>query len=145
MQTLFIWSEPIAQPRQRHTRFGNNYIPASHPVHSYKRLIAEQCRLSHACMIDGAVSLEIIALFPRPKSMIWKRKPMPRSPYVAKKKNDADNIAKAIMDAMSGILFADDGLVTRLVVERWYASGYEQSHVELTVGTHEMPVELPIF
>lgn len=83
--------------------------------------------------LDGPVSVGILALFPRPQRMVWKRKPMPREPYI--QAPDIDNVAKAILDALqkAGVL-RDDKTVWSLDCIALYCSGDEAPRVELRVG-----------
>ena len=86
--------------------------------------------------LDGPVSVGILALFPRPQRMVWKRKPMPREPYI--QAPDIDNVAKAILDALqkAGVL-RDDKTVWSLDLIALYCSGDEAPRVELRVGWTE--------
>ncbi len=121
-----VRGEPIAQPRQRHTLRGGfvkNYTPANHPVNDYKAAIKlawmDQGRDSP---VDGPVQLRLVLTFSRPKSMLWKKRPMPRCWHT--QKPDADNVAKAVKDALNGVAWRDDSQVCRLIVEKWIADGF---------------------
>jgi len=64
--------------------------------------------------------------------MQWKTRPTPMVP----KPNgpDADNVAKAVLDAMQGAeVIADDRQVVRLVVEKWTAAGDQMPGVSVTL------------
>lgn len=82
--------------------------------------------------IEGAAAVEIIALFPRPGRLVWKRKPMPRQPHVSSP--DADNVVKAVLDAAekAGIV-RNDRTVFAVRMEKWYCSGEESASVLLRV------------
>ena len=54
------------------------------------------------------------------------------------KRPDAENIAKAVLDAAIDVLWSDDAQVARLVVEQFTAAQGEAPRVELEVG--ELPV-----
>lgn len=56
---------------------------------------------------------------------------MPREPHTIKP--DADNLAKSVLDALSGLLFHDDKQVASLVVTKQIAAGDEQPHVVVRV------------
>ena len=141
--TFVVPAIPVAQPRQRHRivttagrSFATNYTPAKSPVNDFKasvRMAAWQAYSGPP--LEGPLSVQIIAVFPRPASKRWKNKPMLRFPKLSKP--DADNIAKANLDALNGLLFVDDAQVARLLVEKWLASGDEQPHVEISVGSLE--------
>jgi Holliday junction resolvase RusA-like endonuclease len=83
--------------------------------------------------LDGPVSVGILALFPRPQRMIWKRKPMDREPYC--QKPDTDNVVKAVLDAMekAGVVM-NDKQVWSVDCVALYCSGDESPRVEVRVG-----------
>ena len=131
---------PVAMPRQRHrvvrTKagrvFAQNYTPSDAPVHTFKAT----CRQAAAALYDGAplagpLMVEILLLFPRPGRLRWKSRPMPRDWHQARP--DAENCAKAVLDALTGLLWVDDKQVTDLRVQKCYAAGDEQPHVKIVV------------
>jgi crossover junction endodeoxyribonuclease RusA len=68
--------------------------------------------------IDGAVSVELYFSLLRPKSA-------PKSRIWHTTRPDVDKLARALLDAMTGIVFRDDSQVTDLVVQKryWQESG----------------------
>lgn len=48
------------------------------------------------------------------------------------KKPDTDNVAKAILDAMNGIVYEDDAQVAGLIVQKFYA---EKDEINIKVFT----------
>lgn len=63
----------------------------------------------------------IIAFFPIPKrEKKAERERMRTSLVYAPKKPDCDNIAKAILDALNGIAYADDAQIAALHVSKFY-------------------------
>jgi Holliday junction resolvase RusA-like endonuclease len=85
--------------------------------------------------------LFIVAVFPRPKSKTRKRGLNPREPKVSKP--DVDNLAKSILDALSGLAYTDDSMIYSLSVSKWIASGDEVPHVEIEVSYEKAPEILP--
>ncbi len=69
--------------------------------------------------LDGPVSVWIDAAFAMPKS--WSREMMnDHEDRAHTQKPDADNIAKAICDALNGIAWTDDAQVAELhITKRW--------------------------
>src|SRR5262249_53180511 len=102
---------PIAQPRPRavairgHARvFG---APMKHPIHSFKatvRLAVEH--VFHGPPLRGPLYLAVVFILPRPGRLRWKTRPMPRCWHSVKP--DADNLVKAVTDALTGLLWIDD-------------------------------------
>ena len=136
---------PVAQPRMRATvRSGHaavytpNTIKSSdgsrkpHPIHLFKATV----RLAAAAAftgepIAGAVRVDVEAVFPRPASKIWKTKPMPRYPHITKP--DRDNLDKAVLDALKGIVLRDDCIAWDGRITKEVAAGGEQPGVVITI------------
>jgi Holliday junction resolvase RusA-like endonuclease len=80
--------------------------------------------------LEGPVRLHVLALFPRPKRMIWKRKKMPREPYTGKP--DASNVLKAVEDAIEKAgIYRDDKQIWSSSIVCLYCSGEESPLVRL--------------
>ena len=128
-------SVPVAQPRPRAiSMFGRGRMvppPKSHAVHDFKATIRKCLEAVYTGPpIEGPLQADWLFVMPRPKSMIWKTKPMPRVWYFAAK-NDWDNLGKSCSDAMNKLLYRDDGQLCDIRVRRVVASGHEQAHVEI--------------
>ena len=134
--TFTIPTVPVAQPRQRHANIGGhlrNYIPKDNPVWAFKA--AAQMAAADAYQgqpLDHPLCVDLVFVMPRPKSMVWKKRPMPRAPYG--KKPDRDNLEKSLYDALNGLLWRDDSLICDGRVQKVYAAGDEQPHVEVIVS-----------
>lgn len=126
---------PIAQPRQRHRvvtaggrTFATNYTPKGDPVNDYKATVRLAASKAHTSPpLDGPLDVTLVFVMPRPKSMRWKSRPMPRVWHATGK--DLDNLAKSTLDALAGILFMDDCQVARLVLMKMIAAGDESPRV----------------
>lgn len=130
---------PVAQPRQKQRvmmvggrAMASNYMPAKHPVNEFKATVRLAAREQYqGAAIAEPLAMRVVAVFPRPKALCWKSRPTPRLPKASKP--DADNVAKAVMDALSGTTFVDDAQVASLHVEKWIAAGDEQPHVQVVI------------
>ena len=134
MIKLTIPGEPIAQPRQRHMirykankqPYIVNYMPERHPVHAYKQAIAllakQQCREP----IDGPVELSIDLFYQKPKSLKG-------SSLFKTTREDLDNVCKAILDALNGIVYPDDGRVFRFHAAKYYCEPGTQPRTEIAI------------
>ena len=122
---------PVAQPRHRVSArggFARTYLPKKHPVHEYKRRIAEYT--ADWPVFVGPVNVFIEVAFPMPQSWSYKKQETMREAYHAQKP-DADNIAKAILDALKA-RWKDDAQVARLSIDkRW--TDCEQGHTWLEI------------
>jgi Holliday junction resolvase RusA-like endonuclease len=118
--TFTIPGEPVPQPRPRvSTRggFARAYVPKEHPVHAYRKAIAEAADEAGLVAQDEPLNVVIDAVFERPKSHLNKAGVKPTAPRLPRP--DVDNLAKAVLDALQDVI-GDDTLVARLVVEKSY-------------------------
>lgn len=126
---------PVAQPRARATAFAGRarvYEPSRHPVQAFKASVRIAAAIAYdGPPLDGPLQVDCVFTFPRPKAMVWKNKPMPRVWHA--KKPDRDNLDKAVLDALSGLLWRDDCQVCSGSLEKWIAAGDEQPGVRVTV------------
>ncbi len=74
--------------------------------------------------LDGSISLAIRFYLPRPKRLIWKRRPMPE--VYSDKRPDIDNLAKAVIDGLNGIAFRDDGQIADLHITKKFHAGDDE-------------------
>ena len=116
---------PVPQPRPRVTtrgKFAQAYVPANHAVHDFKLDVKHTCQQHYqGDVMDMAFVLQADFYFPRPANKIWKKKSMPREYYKGRK--DTDNLAKAVMDVLTGVVWTDDSWVVRLVATKYMCSG----------------------
>lgn len=115
--------DPVPQPRPRvstRSGFARAYVPAKHPVHAYRAAIAAAARAAGADVHGDAVEVVIDFVFSRPPSHLRKNGLAKNAPALPRP--DLDNCAKACLDALNGVAWADDSQVRRLVVEKSYGS-----------------------
>ena len=120
------WSvegKPVPQKRHRHTYAGRVYDPCTEAKKVFLQSTRQVCPLSSPLL--GALNVEMIFEFPRPKSHLRKcgelRTGAPRQHLQTP---DVDNLAKFVMDALNGACFQDDKQVVRLVAgKRWAPPG----------------------
>lgn len=142
---IYVPAVPVAQPRPRATIRGGHAgihevtsIKNSdgerrpHPIAAFKATV----RLAAVGMYDGApmvgpIRCDLCFVFPRPRNLIWKKRPMPRIRHIGRP--DRDNLDKAVMDALKQIVWVDDSQVCDGRIEKWIAAGDEQPHVVITI------------
>jgi Holliday junction resolvase RusA-like endonuclease len=93
-------------------------VPQKHPVHAYRRAIAFEAVKAGATPGRGTVNVVIEAVFVRPKYHKTKRGVKVTAPEIPRQ--DVDNVAKAVLDALNGVAWVDDTQVARLVIEKSY-------------------------
>jgi Holliday junction resolvase RusA-like endonuclease len=120
-----VYGEPVAKGRPRFAKRGN-YVQTYTPVKtkSYEdevRLLATKAKGSGSTL-EGSVSVFIYISFSVPQSYSKrKREACLLGETKHTKKPDLDNVAKAIIDGMNGIIFKDDSQIINLHVTKVYA------------------------
>ena len=129
MQKLMfeIPGSPIGQGRPKFSTI-NGHAKAYDPEKSrnykaYVRMLATQAmRENDFEMITGSCAIKIWAYFDIPKS---KSKKFKEAALEGKekptKKPDADNIVKAILDALNGLMYKDDSCIVELSCVKYYS------------------------
>jgi len=126
--------KPMAKQSFRTTRTGQKYLDAS--VIKYRKAIRNmailQMRKQKAEKIEGAVNMNIVYSFRRPKSLNKKERNEIDSGKTVPKttKPDIDNLTKAILDALNGIVWKDDAQVTQINIQKIW-SAKDQIEVEI--------------
>lgn len=117
-----IPGEPVAKGRPRFAD-GHAYTPAK------TRIYEETVRLHaiHAMrgkkMLTGAIGLRVTAYFPIPKSFTKTKTEQAISGFLLHtKKPDWDNVGKIVSDALNGVVYPDDAVVSDATVAKRYSS-----------------------
>lgn len=96
------------------------------------REAVQDAAITHGCQpIDGPVSVKLTFLMPRPKAMPKKAN------LTMIQKPDSDKLARAVLDALTGVCFDDDSQVTRLLVVKRRAGTSEEPGVMILVEPGE--------
>lgn len=136
MISFIVPTVPVSQPRPRaYVLAGHARVyaaPKSHAIHQFKASIQQAAQQSYqGSPLCCPISLRLVFVMPRPCSMMWKTKPMPRVHHTGRP--DCDNICKAVKDALSKLIWRDDSQVCMVHLEKWTAAGDEQPHVEIEI------------
>ena len=103
--TFMVLGKPIPLPRSRSAAGKRPYIPSGHPIQQWKALIHWACygemmrREWGAPAYTGNVAMNVV---------LWG----------ARANADIDNLAKAILDCLTGVAYLDDCMVSKLTIER---------------------------
>jgi crossover junction endodeoxyribonuclease RusA len=118
------------------------------PLAAWRHAIATEARdaIRGEAPIVGPVRVRLEFRFPRPKSH-WlpanARRPRPElrvdAPSWLTSKPDADKVARAALDALTGVVFGDDAQVADLRVIERYAMPGEGPGVDVVVASLEEP------
>jgi Holliday junction resolvase RusA-like endonuclease len=125
---FFISGAPKAQPRPRMTKTGHVYTPDSAKL--WKEIVSSEFIMRRQPLITNPVRLTVNFFFPVPKKM---KNVSDYLPHVAKP--DADNLVKAVMDAMTDTgVWSDDSLVYSSIVEKWYYRGRSGARIKVEIA-----------
>ena len=110
-----IPGKPFAKQRPRMTRQGRTYTPEA--TVSFERTVQVIAAEHFKQPLVGPVRITIHAIFEPAKS--WSKKKRSEHMWMPHtQKPDADNISKAIKDALNRIAYADDSAVADLRVKK---------------------------
>lgn len=114
-----VLGKPQAKQRPRVTRFGT-FTPKETVM--YENCVKFEYERQSGVTLDGAIRATIICYYPIPKSVSKKqREQMEKGETPYTHKSDCDNLAKSILDALNGIAYRDDALISELHVYKYYA------------------------
>lgn len=125
MISFTIEGAPVPKGRPRFTRTGHTFTPAK--TRQYEALVTARAR---EAMIGkrkiekpSAVRVDILAIFPVPSSWSKKRRTaalLGVDHHISKP--DLDNVAKAALDGINGVVFEDDSQVVELRARKAYGT-----------------------
>jgi len=126
-----IPGDPVAKARPRVVRVGP-FTRAFTPDRTvrFEDSVRLHAQAAGAKCLSGAVALEVEAVWPM-KGQPRKRVPRPSSPKTTRP--DLDNVAKAVLDALNGVAYFDDGQVCELHVTKRHAAQGEPARTIVTV------------
>jgi len=139
MTSFVIKGIPKVKQRPRFaTRNGKVLTYTPKTTATFENLVRLQAEKEFIHPLNGAIRLAIRFHLPRPQRMIWKTKPMPET--YSDKRPDIDNLAKSVIDGLTGIAFKDDGQIADLHVTKKYHSGdTEPKTIVIVENTRESP------
>lgn len=105
--------QPIAKGRPQFSRRGGAYTPTKtrNFEKEVRTLASIKMREGNYRTLSGPLKVNIAFSLPKPKR--------PRSEFPITRP-DIDNLAKAILDALNGVAWEDDGLICNLSLEKRY-------------------------
>ena len=108
MTAFTVPGRPVPKERPRfNTRTGHAYTPRR--TQEYESRVGWHARLARVPMSEGDVAVKIT--------------------LYGKRRSDADNCAKSILDSLQGIAYVNDKQVVRLQVE--WQQGDERAEIEI--------------
>jgi Holliday junction resolvase RusA-like endonuclease len=122
MVTYQVHADPQGKGRPKFTRQGRAYTPAK--TVSYETLIAKSAQeaMGASDPLETPVAVYVYISMPIPKSYPKKKRQACLDGFERPLKTpDCDNVAKAFLDAMNGIVYKDDCQVVSLHVTKVYS------------------------
>lgn len=130
MRTVFVPGAPAPQGSKRHVGRGI-LIESSKAVGPWRERVALAAHSHARGLLGGPVSVDLTFVLPRPKSAPKRTTPP------AVKRPDLDKLARAILDALTGVWFADDSAVVSLFASKRLAEIEEPPGVHITITNAE--------
>lgn len=102
---------------------------------AWASVVKSQAQQHCSSLVTGGVALNLAFVLPRPKSH-------PKTKTIAHTtRPDVDKLARAVLDALIGVAFNDDGQVAGLVCTKRYGDLGEQPGVVVTIADIEGALE----
>lgn len=116
--SFFVPGIPAGKGRPRFVKAtGRAYTPAKTANYEGLIALAGSDAMDGRALMVGPLSVKVTATFPVPASWPAKRK---AAAVYHDKKPDADNIIKAVGDALNGVVWEDDSRIARVSVSKVY-------------------------
>lgn len=128
--TFTVPGIPVGKGRPRFMKNGHTYTPQK--TREYEGKVVQCWKYQSGEGFAAGVPLRatVTAFFAVPKSTSKKKAvAMDGTPHI--KRPDADNVAKAILDALNGHAYNDDSAIAALTVWKYQTTG--ASRVEVTI------------
>jgi Holliday junction resolvase RusA-like endonuclease len=131
-----VFGLPVAQGRPRAYKTPAGQVRVFDPANArdWKRTVQAQVLTQKPpAPVEGPLAVALQFFLPRPPSL-------PKRERFPAKRPDAENLAKAVLDAMQGVVYRDDGQIVRLSIAKDYgpAPGVV-IHVERVVAFEPQP------
>ena len=134
--TFYVEGNPVAQPRARARKGGGGVYNPPGPINKYREKIREHAKSNFPEPHEGALSVSIEFYFARTKEEMGSK--YPAYAIWRTKKPDADNLAKAVLDAMNGVAYVDDSQVCHLSIVKLTANKDGEAVTKVTISPMEV-------
>lgn len=117
-------AQPAGSKRAIHHKTTGRIIvmDANPKSRAWKREVAQVAMLARTGpdLLDGPLVAEFLFVVPRPKGHFGKRGLLPSAPQFPAVRPDALKLARAVEDALSKVVYRDDGQIVREILEKRY-------------------------
>jgi crossover junction endodeoxyribonuclease RusA len=122
---FFVPGRPVPQGSKSVSRAGFLY-ESSKALKPWRKAIAAGAPEGHLMPRNVPAYVYLEFIMPRPKAT-------PKVTPPAVKRPDLDKLIRAVLDALTGVIWQDDSQVTRLTVEKYIALPTEEPGVHICV------------
>ncbi|WP_239256659.1 RusA family crossover junction endodeoxyribonuclease [Listeria ilorinensis] len=141
--TINIPPEPQGRPRFRSVgSFVQTYDPPKSKA--YKKKVAQVAKMyAPGTPIDTPIGIKLVfyVSMPKSKSKAWKQRAL-TGQEVPSVRPDIDNYTKAILDALNGLIFSDDGRIVEMQVFKRYT---DHPRTEVTIEEKFSEIQTKLF
>lgn len=117
-----IAGNPVPKARARVTKTGIAYTPAKTRKWEQTAALMAQAEMAGRAPLECPLEVVVIAEWPAPQSWPeWKRAAAVQGRLCHTTKPDADNIVKAAVDALNGVVFRDDSQIVGMIARKAYS------------------------
>lgn len=116
MIEIFVPGDPVAQGSMKHVGHGRIIHSNDKALRAWRERIAHVARSEGVTMQESpnGFRVNLVFILRRPKSVSVKKRPYPT------KKPDVDKLTRAVLDALTGVVWGDDAEVVRVHAEKVY-------------------------
>lgn len=136
MIKFFVPGQPVGKGRPRFTKAGRTYTPSKTTAYeSIVEWVARKAILENGrqTATDAPCSVFIDAAYEVPLSYSKRRKSQCNAGEITPGKPDIDNVQKAILDALNGVVYLDDKQVVLTIAVKRYVAENETPGATVTV------------
>jgi Holliday junction resolvase RusA-like endonuclease len=126
--TLIVPGAPVAWARAR--RKGKQYFTSPEVAEYRDRVQTAWLIEGRPNLGEGSLAATLWFVLPRPDSH-WRANGELRKTAMEYPRQDVDNLAKGVLDALNTLAYHDDSQVTDLHVMKRYANQEEEPHTEV--------------
>jgi len=127
---FFVQGDPIPQGSMRAMVRGKRAVmfSANPRLHAWRELVSRVARVAMlgATPSDGPVAINLSFTMPRPKTAKANALPITR-------RGDLDKLIRAVLDALTGVVYVDDSQVIVISARKRYAPAGESGAVGVNV------------
>lgn len=138
LMEIVVYGEPIPQGRPRFTKTGHTYDPQR--SRNYKQLVRFWVtqylkKIPGWKPFENALCVDLTFYMGIPSSWTKQKRigaSVGQIRPIGKKSNDADNLAKGVLDASTGLLWVDDAIITDLSIHKRYTGELARVVIKIT-------------